>query len=358
MLGSNIRLSKASMHGKKRIIVFAVIGLLAMMRVVAATSDMNPRITYTGNGVPDPSVGRIGDIYIDMDTNVLYVFGSSGWGVFAVLPTPINGTNGLNGATWIVGDTDPAADLGSNGDLYFNYASLDIFYKANDVWSLLANIAPLQGPQGETGPQGPTGADGINGTDGVDGTNGTNGVDGRNGSTWYNELLVPMTPSLGSDGDYYMFTNGAVYYKMSGSWVYFTSLMGPAGPQGETGPTGQDGINGTNGTDGINGTNGTDGIDGTDGQTGPMGPQGPQGEMGPVGPVGPAGPQGETGVTGASGTTGAQGVAGIDGSDGVDGSTGAKGTDAPWWIYIVLSAIGGGAVGSVTVLVAKRKVPK
>jgi len=288
-------------HMKKRILVLAMGALLALMGIVLATSTMNPKITYTGNGIPDPSVGRVGDMYIDLDTNILYVMGTDGWGVFAVLPAPVNGTNGLNGATWIVGDTEPASEIGSNGDLYFNYATLDIYYKTNDVWTYLANIQGQTGPQGPQGETGPAGQDGINGTNGIDGTNGT---DGRNGSIWYNELVANLTDDLGYDGDYYMFTNGTVYYKMNGTWVYFTSLMGPTGPQGETGGTGPQG---PAGTDGINGTDGTSGLNGQDGTTG---------------------------ATGATGATGPRGLAGADAS-------------VPWWLYVVAAGCVGASCYSV-----------
>ena len=171
----------------KRILVLALVGMLALTGIVLAVSTMNPCITYTGNGLPDPSGGRVGDMYIDLDTNILYVMGTDGWGVFAVLPTPVNGT------------------------------------------------------------------------------------DGRNGSIWYNELVANLTDDLGYDGDYYMFSDGAVYYKINGTWVYYTSLMGPTGPQGETGETG---TQGPAGIDGINGINGSDGQDGATGATGATGPAG------------------------------------------------------------------------------------
>lgn len=277
---------------KKRILVLVMGGLLPLLGIVLATSTMNPRITYTGNGIPDPSVGRVGDMYIDLDTNILYVMGTDGWGVFAVLPTPVNGTNGLNGATWIVGDTEPASEIGSNGDLYFNYATLDIYYKTNDVWTYLVNLQGQTGPQGPQGETGPAGQDGLNGTD------------GRNGSIWYNELVANLTDDLGYDGDYYMFTNGTVYYKMNGTWVYFTSLMGPTGPQGETGGTGPQG---PAGTDGINGTDGTSGLNGQDGTTG---------------------------ATGATGATGPRGLAGADAS-------------VPWWLYVVAAGCVGASCYSV-----------
>ena len=285
-------------HMKKRILVFAIVGLLTLMGIVLATSTMNPRITYTGTGIPDPSVGRVGDMYIDLDTNILYVMGTDGWGVFAVLPTPVNGTNGLDGATWIVGDTEPASEIGSNGDLYFNYATLDIYYKTDDVWTYLVNIQGQVGPQGPQGETGPAGQDGVNGTNGIDGTNGT---DGRNGSIWYNELAVNLTDDLGYDGDYYMFTNGTVYYKMNGTWVYFTSLMGLTGPQGETGP------------------------------------QGPQGETGETGPQGPAG------------TDGINGTDGLNGQDGATVAAGSAGIDAslPWWLYMVVAGCVGASCYSV-----------
>jgi len=126
-------------------------------------------------------------------------------------------------------------------------------------------------------------------------------TDGRNGSIWYNELAVNLTDDLGYDGDYYMFTNGTVYYKMNGTWGYFTSLMGLTGPQGETGP------------------------------------QGPQGETGETGPQGPAE------------TDGINGTDGLNGQDGATGATVSAGVDAsvPWWLYVVAAGCVGASCYSV-----------
>ncbi len=322
---------------KKRLLVLVTVGLLALMGLVQATSTMNPRITYTGNGVPDPNVGRVGDLYIDLDTNILYIMGTSSWGVFAVLPTPVNGTNGLNGATWIVGDVEPASEIGSNGDLYFNCATLDIYYKTNGVWTYLVNLQGQTGPQGPQGETGPAGQDGVNGTngvngvDGVDGKDGINGTDGRNGSIWYNELIANLTDNLGHDGDYYMFTNGTVYYKMNGNWIYYTSLVGPVGLQGETGETGPQGpagLGGVNGTNGIDGVNGANGIDGTDGKDGINGKDGTNGL------------NGQDGVNGINGAVGATGATGLQGAAGADASV-------PWWLYLVAAICLGAAAYSV-----------
>jgi hypothetical protein len=208
------------------IIMTLVVGL------VAAASTMNPRVTYSGYGNPDNETGREGDLYVEIDTNVLWIFKDSAWEMFAIFPTVVNGTEGP------IGPTGPA------------------------------------GPQGETGATGPTGPAGA---DGIDGTQ------------IYNELMYNCTDSLGNNGDFFLFANGTLNVKIDGSWMFYGSLVGPqgeqgiqgeigptgpAGPQGETGatgpmgPQGEIGLTGPAGTDGIDGLNGIDGKDGLDGLQG------------------------------------------------------------------------------------------
>lgn len=105
-------------------------------------------------------------------------------------------------------------------------------------------------------------------------------------------MAFNFSEDLGNNGDYFMFTNGTVEYKMDDQWVYFTSLMGPTGAIGATGATGA---------------------------------------------TGPAGPQGEQGLPGADGVTI---PAGVDGKEVIDAPivlNGFNGQDGvvPWWVYVV-----------------------
>jgi hypothetical protein len=275
--------------------LFAVLAIALMITplvgLVLASSAMNPLVTYSGIGNPDNGTGKEGDLYVQLDTNVLWVFSNGGWQMFAIVPTVVNGTAG------------PIGPVGP------------------------------QGPQGEQGPQGPAGVDGINGTNGIDGVNGVDGADGKDGTQIYNELMYTCTDDLGNDGDFFLFANGTLNVKIDGSWIVYGSLIGPAGEQGiqgETGATGPQGEQGLPGADGINGT------DGATGQTGPMGPTGPQGATGETGPAGPAG---------------ADGV--YYGADPEPIPDDANGLEIPWWIIVVIAGVVG-LILAITVYVAQK----
>lgn len=198
------------------ILTIAII-LTLVVGLVAATATMNPRVTYSGYGNPDNSTGREGDLYVETDTNVLWIFKGSAWEMFAIFPEVVNGTDGP------IGPTGP------------------------------------QGPQGEPGPAGADGINGTNGIDGKDGIDGIDGADGKNGTQIFNELMYTCTDSLGNNGDFFLFANGTLNVKIDASWVLYGSLIGPRGSQGEAGPAGEQGPVGQAGADGVNGTDGIDG---------------------------------------------------------------------------------------------------
>lgn len=214
------------------ILTIAII-LTLVVGLVAATATMNPRVTYSGYGNPDNSTGREGDLYVETDTNVLWIFKGDAWEMFAIFPEVVNGTDGP------IGPTGPQGPQGEPGPI---------------------------GPQGEQGPAGVDGINGTNGIDGKDGIDGIDGADGKNGTQIFNELMYTCADSLGNNGDFFLFANGTLNVKIDGSWVLYGSLIGPRGSQGEggpTGPQGEQGPIGPVGQAGADGVNGTDGIDGS-----------------------------------------------------------------------------------------------
>jgi hypothetical protein len=304
-------------RGKLFAILAIAVIIASLVGLALASSSMKPAITYSGIGSPDNGTGSEGDIYVQLDNNVLWTNNGSAWNMFAIIPTVINGTEGPIG---------PTGPQGPQGD---------------------------PGPQGEPGPQGPSGIDGINGSNGLDGVNGTDGADGKDGTQIYNELMYTFTDDLGSNGDFFLFANGTLDVKIDGSWIYYGSLVGPAGPQGEqgiqgetgaTGPAGPQGEQGIQGETGATGPAGADGINGTDGATGPVGPMGPQGATGQTGPMGPAGPEGE------------QGPAGVDYSPGPEAiPNDSSELGVIWWIIGLLAVLTGLALAISVYLVRKNK---
>jgi hypothetical protein len=148
--------------------------------------------------------------------------------------------------------------------------------------------------------------------------------------------------------------------------------IGAPGPVGPVGPSGISGLSGPPGAPGPGGSPGPVGepgpAGGDPGAPGPPGPPGPSG--GDPGPPGPPGPSGPSGIQGEPGTPGPAGSSGPPGSPGVPGPSGAQGEPGtpgslgaigfhsslrvapgtfvvpPGVNNIVVSAIGGGGVGS------------
>jgi hypothetical protein len=119
------------------------------------------------------------------------------------------GTPGADGATWLNGAIDPAANIGSNNDYYINTASYDIFQKQSGAWVKIGNLKGAAGATGATGTP---------------------------GATWLNGTIDP-TAGLGTNNDYYINTASYdIFQKQSGAWVKIGNLKGAAGATGATGP--------------------------------------------------------------------------------------------------------------------------
>jgi hypothetical protein len=234
------------------ILTIAIMATLTVS-LVLASGDMNPRITYTGYGEPDPSTGREGDLYVDLDTSILWVYreDNATWNMFAIFPEVVNGTEG-----------------------------------------------PV-GPEGPPGPQGEPGPAGADGADGID------GADGRRGSiAFYEGIYEPENTAVLFEGDSYHYLNGDVYVYNGTDWVYFMNLVGPQGEQGVQGIQGETGATGPAGPQGEQGPVGPQGETGLTGATGATGPAGPQGEQGPAGVDGVDGIDGSAGVSDIAGDLG------------------------------------------------------
>ena len=119
------------------------------------------------------------------------------------------------GTVWHSGEEVPGAELGKNGDFYFETDSYDVWQKTDSGWTVLANIKGSDGLNGETGPQGPEGPQGPQGETGPQGPQGETGTTGPKGET------------------------GA------------TGAQGPKGEPGETGATGPQGEKGDAGIEDI-----------------------------------------------------------------------------------------------------------
>ena len=274
----------------KRILFIALLGGIGFT-TVQCTKTIEERVEVirergnailSGNGVPDASLGKVGDYYLDLSGVNLYgAKTAEGWG------NPIS-LRGLKG------------DKGNDGQ--------------NGTDAPVPNIKEGYWYIGETN----TGikAEGKDGTNGSNGSNGTNGKDGKDGKDG-------ITPTISADG--YWIVNGQK-----------TDIKA----KGTDGTNGQNGSNGTNGKDGKDGKDGitptitinSEGYWVINGQTSTTkakaenGKDGKDGKDG-VTPTITINSEGYWVINGQTSTTKAKGEDGKEGKKGDKGADGAKGQD-------------------------------
>lgn len=142
-----------------------------------------------------------GQLAFTTDTHNLYVGQSSGgnWLVTGSGPAGAAGITGTAGSQFYVGSGVPDSATGTNGDLYLNSATGDVYKKATGSWgSPAANIKGSTGATGSTGPAGPTGSAGATGPTGATGSAGTNGTNGTSGAAATVSVGTTATLSPGS----------------------------------------------------------------------------------------------------------------------------------------------------------------
>ena len=253
----------------------------------------------SGNGVPDASLGKVGDYYLDLSGVNLYgAKTAEGWG------NPIS-LRGLKG------------DKGNDGQ--------------NGTDAPIPNIKGGYWYIGETN----TGikAEGKDGSNGSNGSNGTNGKDGKDGKDG-------ITPTISADG--YWVVNGQKTNIKAKGTDGTNGQNGSNGTNGKDGKDGKDGItptitinsegywmiNGQTSTTKAKAENGKDGKDGKDGVT-PTITINSEGYWVINGQTSTTKAKGEDGKEGKKGDKGADGA---KGQDGKDGKTPHIGDNGNWWI--------------------------
>ena len=262
----------------RRILFIAMLGGIGFT-TVQCTKTIEERVEVirergnailSGNGVPDASLGKVGDYYLDLSGVNLYgAKTAEGWGN----PISLRGLKGDKGNDGQNGTDAPVPNI-KGGYWYIGETNTGI--KAE-------------------------GKDGSNGSNGSNGTNGKDGKDGKDG----------ITPTISPDG----------YWVVNGQKTDIKA-------KGTDGTNGQNGYNGTNGKDGKDGTNGKDGKDGKDGIT-PTITINSEGYWVINGQTSTTKAKGEDGKEGKKGDKGADGA---KGQDGKDGKTPHIGNNGNWWI--------------------------
>ena len=278
-----------------------------------AGKDGSGKTINSGNGQPNNSQGKDGDLYYDKGTGQLYYKDNGVWKPIDIKGQKgdkgdtgapgkdglagrdgSNGTNGKDGKSILSGTGKPSNTTGIDGDLYLDSTTGDLYFKDGGAWKPNGNL------KGSKGDAGAAGKDGLAGRDGTNGTNGTNGKDGKS------ILSGTGKPSntTGIDGDLYLdSTTGDLYFKDGGTWKPNGNLKGSKGDKGDTGATGPQGPKGQDGTHALTITktetdgNGNTIITFSDGSKVTI-PKGAKGDKGDTGASGPQGPKGDTGAAG------------------------------------------------------------
>lgn len=197
----------------------------------------------SGKGTPSNADGKVGDLYLDLNTGDVYVKNNSNAWVKESNLKGADGNDGNDGAStsgnnWLTGNGAPNNANGNDGDLYLDLDNYDFYMKASGAWSKEGNFKGANGADGATGPQGPqgpqgekgntgaTGATGPQGPQGEKGDTGATGAPGKDGTAWLTGSEVP-TAQTGKDGDFYInLTTGELYLKESGEWSNIGNIRG------------------------------------------------------------------------------------------------------------------------------------
>ena len=308
-LMSKLVTTKLSIHQMlmKRILFIAMLGGIGFT-TVQCTKTIEERVEVirergnailSGNGVPDASLGKVGDYYLDLSGVNLYgAKTAEGWGN----PISLRGLKGDKGNDGQNGTDAPVPNI-KGGYWYIGETNTGI--KAE-------------------------GKDGSNGSNGSNGTNGKDGKDGKDG----------ITPTISADG-YWVVNGQKTDIKAKGTYGT-NGKDGKDGTNGKDGKDGKDGvtptitinsegywvINGQTSTTKAKAENGKDGKDGKDGVT-PTITINSEGYWVINGQTSTTKAKGEDGKEGKKGDKGADGA---KGQDGKDGKTPHIGDNGNWWI--------------------------
>ena len=193
---------------------------------------------FYADGVdPNDASGKDGDVFVNIASWNFFLKIGGHWQSLGCLkgaqgeqgpqgPKGDQGEQGPKGdpGSQIYADgSNPAANSGAEGDVFFNIATWDVFMKLNGAWVKIGNIK---------------GADGLNGKDGQNGQNGLNGqdgVDGKNGAQIYADAVDPDNNG-GFDGDvFFNIVSWDVFMKFDGSWKKVGNIKGKDGVDGKDG---------------------------------------------------------------------------------------------------------------------------
>ena len=327
----------------RRILFIALLGGIGFT-TVQCTKTIEERVEVirergnailSGKGVPDASLGKVGDYYLDFSGVNLYgAKTAEGWGN----PISLRGLKGDKGNDGQNGTDAPVPNI-KGGYWYIGETNTGIKAEGKDGTNGSNGSNGTNGKDGKDGKDGITPtisadgywivngqktdikAKGTDGTNGQNGSNGTNGKDGKDGKDG-------ITPTITINSDGYWVINGQVSTtkakaengkdgKDGKDGVTPTITINSEGYwviNGQTSTTKAKGEDGKEGKKGDKGTDGAKGQDGKDGKTPHIGDNGNWWIGDKDTNIKAQGLKGDTGATGAQGEKGERGLPGKDGS--------------------------------------------
>ena len=88
----------------------------------------------TGSGLPSADLGKVGDLYLDIDTTDVYQKGEEGWSLITTLRPSDEGSSFLTGAGV------PTSELGDEGDVYLDTETNNFFRKEGGIWIYIGSL--------------------------------------------------------------------------------------------------------------------------------------------------------------------------------------------------------------------------
>ena len=142
----------------------------------------------------------------------------------------IKGEPGADGTSIRSGRGVPQPTLGHDGDVYIDFADFDFYIRVSGSWILIGNLKGAQGeqgPKGDKGDKGDQGEQGEQGSQGAQGDKGDQGEPGEEGPRGASFLTgVGYPPSTeGQNGDSYLdLQTLRVYHKVNGVWEFYAYM--------------------------------------------------------------------------------------------------------------------------------------
>lgn len=219
-----------------------IAGVWTVVYAIAAGGTTDTTVLY-GSTNPGSATGNNGDTFINTVSGIFYKKTGGAWSqVFSMQTGPqgpqgpggTNGTNGSNGKTILNGTSNPANNLGTDGDFYINTSSYYLFGPKNaGIWGsgILLIVSGVQFEE----------TDNKNVPNGYAGLDGSGKIAAAQLPSYVDDVLevsnFASLPATGETGKIYITTDTNNEYRWSGS-TYIQIVASPgttdAVPEGTT----------------------------------------------------------------------------------------------------------------------------